>query len=79
MSLWLREIFTMNSLDIIVNAIGISYGIVLILATFVRTPVTESMRVDAMFMRQPTENTRPMNLIVGVLVAGYGIYSFLAR
>lgn len=68
----------MNSIDTIVNAIGAAYGITLILAVFVRHRVTESMRVDALFMKQSTESTRPINLIVGLMVAGYAVYSLLA-
>ncbi|MEK7261467.1 MAG: hypothetical protein AAB068_05415 [Pseudomonadota bacterium] len=68
----------MKNLDTIVNAIGIAYGILLVLSVFVRNRVTESMRIDALFMKQSTENTRPLNLVVGLLVAGYGIYSLSA-
>jgi hypothetical protein len=67
-----------KNLDTIVNVVGIIYGLTLILATFVRNKITESLRVDALFMTQPTDNTRPLNLVVGLLVAGYGIYSLLA-
>jgi F0F1-type ATP synthase membrane subunit c/vacuolar-type H+-ATPase subunit K len=63
--------------DTIVNVIGIAYGIVLILAAFVRSRITEAMRVDALFMKQASEQTRPLNLIFGILVAGYGIYSLI--
>ena len=66
-------------MDTIVNFIGIIYGLVLILAAFVRIRVLESMRVDVLFMPQPTEKTRPVNLVVGFLVAGYAIYSLLGR
>jgi hypothetical protein len=66
-------------MDTIVNVIGISYGLILILAAFVRNKAIESMRVDVLFMSQPTEKTRPVNLVVGLLVAGYGIYSLLFR
>ncbi len=66
-------------MDTIVNVIGILYGLVLILAFFVRNKVIESMRIDALFMPQATENSRPVNLVAGVLVAGYGIYSLLTR
>lgn len=65
----------MKNLDILVNTIGIVYGILLILTVFVRSRVTESMRIDALFVKQPTESTRPVNLLAGLLVAGYGIYS----
>jgi hypothetical protein len=66
-----------KNLDIIVNSLGITYGIILILTVFVRTQFTELMRVDALLMPQPTESTRPVNLVIGLLVAGYGIYSLI--
>lgn len=69
----------MNGMDTIVAMGGIIYGLLLILATFVRHRVTESLRIDALFIPQPTESTRPLNLIVGLLVAGYGIYSLSTR
>lgn len=69
----------MKNMDFIVLVVGIVYGLVLILTTFVRSRLTESMRVDALFMPNPTENTRPLNLVVGLLVAGYGIYSLLGK
>lgn len=68
----------MKNFDIIANAIGIAYGIVLVLSVFVRSRVTETMRIDALFMKQYTESTRPLNLVIGLLVAGYGIYSLSA-
>src|SRR3989344_4089802 len=77
-SFFVAEIFIVNNLDTIVNAIGIAYGILLVLSVFVRNRVTESMRIDALFIKQSTENTRPLNLVVGLLVAGYGIYSLSA-
>lgn len=69
----------MNNMDIIVNSIGIAYGLLLIMAAFVRTRITESLRVDALFMPRPSESTRPINLVAGVLVAGYGIYSLFVK
>lgn len=69
----------MKNLDTIVNSIGVGYGIMLVLTAFVRNRITEPMRIDALFMKQYTENTRPVNLVVGLLVAGYGIYSLLAK
>lgn len=67
----------MNNPDTLINVMGIAYGLVLILATFVRSRITEAMRVDALFLRQASEQTRPMNLVLGILVAGYGIYSLI--
>ncbi len=69
----------MKNMDTIVTVVGIIYGLVLVMATFAHHKIIEAMRVDALFMPQPTENTRPLNLVVGLLVAGYGIYSLLAR
>lgn len=69
----------MKNMDSIVLVVGIIYGLVLILTTFVRNRLTESMRVDALFMPHPTDSTRPLNLVVGLLVAGYGIYSLLGK
>ncbi len=63
----------------IINIIGIIYGLILILTLFVRNRFMELIRVDALFMPQPTEKTRLVNLIVGLLVAGYAIYSLMAR
>lgn len=67
----------MKNLDTIVTIIGIIYGVLLVLATFIRTKVTEAFRIDALFMLQPSETTRPLNLVIGILVAGYSIYSLL--
>ena len=66
-------------LDVIVNILGIVYGLVLILAAFVRNKALEAMRLDALFIPQPTENTRPVNLVAGLFIAGYAIYSLLTR
>lgn len=67
----------MENMDTVVTVIGIIYGILLILAAFVRNKVTEAFRIDALFMPKPSEATRPLNLIAGILVAGYSIYSLL--
>lgn len=67
----------MQNMDTIVTVVGVIYGLVLIMATFVRNKAIESMRIDALVIPQPTESTRPVNLIAGILIAGYGIYSLL--
>ena len=66
-------------MEIIVNAIGIIYGVILILSAFVRNRAIDAMRVDSLFLPEPTEKTRPGNIVVGILVSGYGIYSLLSR
>jgi hypothetical protein len=69
----------MNNPDTLVNAIGVLYGAILILATFVRSRFTEAMRIDALFIKECTERTRPLNLLAGLLIAGYAIYSLLTK
>jgi hypothetical protein len=59
----------------VVNAGAIAYGMLLVAATFVRTPLTEAMRIDSLFIPQAGENTRPLNLVLGLLFAGYGAWS----
>jgi tRNA(Leu) C34 or U34 (ribose-2'-O)-methylase TrmL len=65
--------------DILVNAGAVAYGITLVVATFVRHPLTEAMRIDALFIPQANERTRPLNLLMGVAIAGYGAWSLLSR
>ena len=69
----------MNSPDILINSLGIAYGLVLIAGVFVRSQFTEAMRIDALFIRTASEQTRPINLVFGLLIAGYGVYSLLFR
>jgi hypothetical protein len=59
----------------LVNAGAIVYGIVLIASMFVRSPLTEALRVDALFIPQAGEKSRPLNLVFGLLIAGYGGWS----
>ena len=73
------KVYIVKNLDTVVNAIGIGYGILLVFTAFVRNRITEPMRIDTLFMKQATESTRPLNLVVGILVAGYGVYSLMAR
>ncbi|MDD5395122.1 MAG: hypothetical protein PHE17_19040 [Thiothrix sp.] len=65
--------------DVLVNVIGILYGALLVAAVFIRSNLTEALRIDALFIKGYTENTRPLNLLVGLLVAGYGIYALMSR
>ncbi len=65
----------MKDLDTIVTVIGIIYGVLLVFTYFIHNKVTEAFRVDVMFMPKPSETTRPLNLVAGILIAGYSIYS----
>ena len=66
-------------MDILVNAGAVAYGVTLVVATFVRHPLTDAMRIDALFIPQANERTRPLNLLMGVAIAGYGAWSLLSR
>jgi len=67
----------MNHPDVLINVLGCLYGLVLVSAMFVRTRLTEAMRIDALFIPRYSEKTRPLNLLAGLLFAGYALYSLL--
>lgn len=69
----------MNHPDLLINVLGCLYGLLLVSAMFLRTRLTEAMRIDALFIPQYSEKTRPLNLLAGLMVAGYGAYSLFAR
>ncbi|MBI5921382.1 MAG: hypothetical protein HY847_06985 [Betaproteobacteria bacterium] len=69
----------MKNPDLLVNAIGIVYGLLLIYAAFFESKFTEALRIDVLFMKDASPRTRPANLIVGVLVAGYATYALLPK
>jgi len=64
---------------LLIHAGAILYGLALVIATFMRTPLTEPLRVDTLFLPQAGESTRPLNLVLGLLVAGYGTWSLWTR
>jgi hypothetical protein len=64
-------------MDTIVNAGAIVYGLVLVLATFARHPLTEALRIDSLFIPQAGERSRPLNLVFGLAIAGYGAWTLL--
>jgi len=64
-------------MDSVVNLGAVIYGLLLVLATFTSTPLTDALRVDALFLGRTDGKTRLLNLIVGVLVAGYGAWKLL--
>jgi hypothetical protein len=69
----------MKNPDLLVNAIGIVYGLLLIFAAFFDSKFTEALRIDALFMKEANPRTRPANLIAGVLVAGYAAYALISK
>jgi hypothetical protein len=66
-------------MDVIVNAGAVAYGITLVLASIVRHSLTEAMRIDALFIPQANERTRPLNLLFGLAIGGYGAWSLFSR
>ena len=54
---------------------AVIYGLALAAGAFVNHPMIEALRVDAMFLPYASERTRLLNLIFGLLVAGYGAWS----
>ena len=62
-------------MDTAVNAGAVAYGLVLMSSMFVRTRVTEALRIDTLFIPQAGEKTRPLNLVLGLAIAGYGAWS----
>jgi len=62
-------------MDPVINAGAVLYGLLLVVGTFVRTPITEALRIDALFIPQAGDSSRPLNLLLGLLIAGYGAWS----
>lgn len=67
----------MGSLDFELTIAGIAYGILLIVATFVNNRVIESFRLDVIFTRSPTPSTRYVNLVAGLVIIGYNVYTLV--
>jgi len=65
------------SMDQIVNAGAIAYGLSLMLGAFIRHPLTEALRIDSLFLPQASDKTRPLNVVIGLLIGGYGAWSLL--
>jgi hypothetical protein len=61
-------------MDNVVNAGAVLYGLQLVLGSFIRHPLTEALRIDTLFMPQAGDKGRPINLILGLLIAGYGVF-----
>lgn len=62
-------------MDQLINLGAVIYGIVLISTLFLRTPITEALRVDTLFAPNAGEGSRPLNAVLGAVIAGYGAWS----
>ncbi|MDH4099214.1 MAG: hypothetical protein OEV28_01410 [Nitrospirota bacterium] len=63
-------------LDFIITVGGILYGVTLIAATFIHNAFTNAIRIDALFIPNPSAATRPLNLVIGLLLVGYLAYPY---
>lgn len=64
-------------LDLVVTIGGIVYGVVLVSVVFFRNRFTEALRIDALIVPKPTDATRMINPVIGILLIGYNAYSLL--
>mgnify|MGYP001425956522 CR=1 FL=1 len=64
-------------LDLIVTLGGIAYGAVLVSVVFFRNRFTEALRIDALIVPKPTDATRVLNPVIGLMLIGYNVYSLL--
>lgn len=62
-------------MDNAIHVGAIAYGLLLVASVFVRTRLTEALRIDTLFMPGTGEKTRFLNLVFGALIAGYGAWS----
>lgn len=67
----------MGSQELVLTLAGIAYGVVLIAATFINNKVLGAFRLDTMFMRNPPAAAKGVNLVVGLAIIGYNIYTLI--
>ncbi|HLC18042.1 MAG TPA: hypothetical protein VJM57_03400 [Thermodesulfobacteriota bacterium] len=49
----------------------------MIVATFINNKVLEAFRLDVLFMRNPTQSSRGINLVAGLALIGYNVYTII--
>ena len=64
--------------NLLLTIVGIGYGVLLMSTLFVKTRFTDTFRIDALFIPNPSETTRPLSFVAGLCFAGYSVYSLLA-
>ena len=64
-------------LDLIVTIGGIVYGAVLVAVIFSRNRFVEALRIDALIVPRPSDATRVLNPVIGLVLIGYNAYSLL--
>jgi len=66
------------TLDTALKIGGATYGAALMASAFVSNRVTETLRLDRFIFPRASEKTRPVNLVLGLIVAGYYVYSLIS-
>ncbi len=61
----------------LVNIGGMLYGGVLVAAAFLRSRLTDAIRIDALLLPAANDSTRMLNLVIGFALIGYEIYGLL--
>jgi hypothetical protein len=69
----------MMGADGFIHYLGLAYGLALCIIGLKRVRAFEALRWDALFLRQHSERTRPINLLGGVLVGGYALLGLLRQ
>lgn len=65
----------MGSQDLVLTLAGIAYGVLLIAVTFINNKYLGAFRLDTMFMRDPSPSARGVNLVAGLAIIGYNLYT----
>ena len=66
-------------LDLTVTIGGIAYGAALVAVALARNRVTEALRIDALLLPRPNEQTRLLNPLIGLLLIGYHAYLLIGQ
>ena len=67
----------MTSMDLVLTIAGIAYGVLLIATFFINNKFLWAFRLDAIFMRNPSPSTRGINLVAGLALVGYNVYTLI--
>ena len=67
----------MTSMDLVLTIAGIAYGVLLIATYFINNKFLSAFRLDAIFMRNPSPSTRGINLVAGLALVGYNVYTLI--
>ncbi|MBI5599780.1 MAG: hypothetical protein HY890_08620 [Deltaproteobacteria bacterium] len=63
------------TIDTFVTLIGVAYGVVLILSSFMQNRIVAAFRIDTFLMSKPTPATAKINIPFGLFILIYSVYS----